>query len=138
MLMFESCQEFTFLTQERSNRMRRKRYQRGRPTSPDPRASSCVGCLLAGEWLPSEQGVGALLADAEGRGGTDYVRHPPGHQQWRSSQITKPAYTFKLFINEVYLPFCRRSWKESTAGTSEQIVKSHLIPEFGKRSGSYI
>ena len=33
----------------------------------------------------------------------------------------------------MYLPFCRRSWKESTAGTSEQIVKSHLIPEFGKQ-----
>lgn len=47
------------------------------------------------------------------------------------SRIAKPVYTFKMFINEVYLPFCRRSWKESTAGTSEQIVKSHLIPEFG-------
>ena len=32
----------------------------------------------------------------------------------------------------MYLPFCRRSWKESTAGTSEQIVKSHLVPELGK------
>jgi integrase len=47
------------------------------------------------------------------------------------SQIARPVYTFKLFINEVYLPFSRRSWKESTAGTSEQIVKFHLIPEFG-------
>jgi integrase len=45
---------------------------------------------------------------------------------------TKPVFTFEQFINGVYLPFCRRSWKESTAGTSEQIVKSHLIPEFGK------
>src|SRR5436309_58929 len=44
----------------------------------------------------------------------------------------KPIYTFEQFISEVYLPFCRRSWKESTAGTSEQIVKSHLIREFGK------
>jgi hypothetical protein len=31
----------------------------------------------------------------------------------------------------VYLPFCRRNWKESTAGTSEQIVQTHLVPEFG-------
>jgi integrase len=43
------------------------------------------------------------------------------------------VYTFEQFINGVYLPFCRRSWKESTAGTSEQIVKSHLIPEFGNQ-----
>jgi integrase len=44
----------------------------------------------------------------------------------------KAIYTFEQFINEVYLPFARRGWKESTAGTSEQIVKSHLVPEFGK------
>ena len=29
------------------------------------------------------------------------------------------------------MPFGRRGWKESTAGTSEQIVKSHLVPELG-------
>src|SRR5438874_1227664 len=44
----------------------------------------------------------------------------------------RPVYTLEQFVNEVYLPYGRRSWKESTAGTSEQIVKSHLIPEFGK------
>jgi integrase len=49
------------------------------------------------------------------------------------TQGARPVYTFEQFINGVYLPFCRRSWKESTAGTSEQIVKSHLNPEFGKR-----
>lgn len=49
-----------------------------------------------------------------------------------AGQTAKPVYTFGQFVSEVYLPFCRRSWKESTAGTSEQIVKSHLVPEFGK------
>jgi integrase len=44
----------------------------------------------------------------------------------------RPVYTFAQFVSDVYLPFCRRSWKESTAGTSEQIIKSHLIPEFGR------
>jgi len=44
----------------------------------------------------------------------------------------RPLYTFEQFTENVYLPFCRRSWKESTAGTSEQIVKTHLIPEFEK------
>src|SRR5260370_28252891 len=48
------------------------------------------------------------------------------------TQVAKPVYTFEQFVDGVYLPFCRRSWKESTEGTSEQIVKSHLIPEFGK------
>ena len=44
----------------------------------------------------------------------------------------RTLYTFNQFIEKVYLPFCRRTWKESTAGTSEQIVKTHVIPEFGK------
>src|ERR1022692_4151435 len=45
---------------------------------------------------------------------------------------TRPVYTFEQFVNDVYFPFGRRGWKESTAGTSEQIIKSHLVPEFGK------
>jgi integrase len=50
-----------------------------------------------------------------------------------AGQTTQPVYTFAQFIDGVYLPFCRRNWKESTAGTSEQIIKSHLVPEFGRR-----
>jgi integrase len=49
------------------------------------------------------------------------------------AQGPRTLYTLEQFIENVYLPFCRRSWKESTAGTSEQIVKTHLIPEFGKQ-----
>jgi len=49
-----------------------------------------------------------------------------------AGQAVQPVYTFAQFIDGVYLPFCRRSWKESTAGTSEQIIKSHLVPEFGR------
>jgi integrase len=41
------------------------------------------------------------------------------------------VYTFKQFIEDVYLPYGRKSWKESTAGTSEQIVRTHVVPEFG-------
>ena len=49
-----------------------------------------------------------------------------------AGHAAKIVYTFEQYVNDVYLPFCRRSWKESTAGTSEQIVKCHLVPEFGK------
>jgi integrase len=49
-----------------------------------------------------------------------------------AAHAARPVYTFEQFVSDVYLPFCRRSWKESTAGTSEQIIKSHLTPEFGK------
>jgi integrase len=49
-----------------------------------------------------------------------------------NSPATRPVCTFHQFIEDVYLPFCRRTWKESTAITSEQTVRSHLLPEFGK------
>jgi integrase len=49
------------------------------------------------------------------------------------SQGPRPVYTFKKFVEEQYLPFNRRGWKESTAGTSEQIITTHLVPEFGDR-----
>jgi hypothetical protein len=45
------------------------------------------------------------------------------------TRMARPVFTFEQFTKEVYLPFCRRSWKESTAGTSEQIIGSHLVPE---------
>jgi integrase len=48
------------------------------------------------------------------------------------AQAARTVYPFEQFVNEVYVPFGRRSWKESTTGTSEQIVKSHLVPELGK------
>jgi len=42
-------------------------------------------------------------------------------------------YTFEEFVNEMYLPHCRQTWKASTAYTSEHIVKVHLLPELGDR-----
>lgn len=44
----------------------------------------------------------------------------------------RPVYMFEQFVKEVYVPFCRRNWKPgSTALTSEQIISTHLLPEFG-------
>lgn len=47
------------------------------------------------------------------------------------TQAAKAVYTFGQFVEGVYLPFCRRSWKQSTAGTSEHIMKTYLVPAFG-------
>lgn len=47
-------------------------------------------------------------------------------------QRANPIYTFEQFTEQVYLPFCRRTWKESTEGTSKQLIQTHLIPAFGK------
>jgi Phage integrase, N-terminal SAM-like domain len=47
------------------------------------------------------------------------------------AQAGKPVYTFEQFVERVYLPFCRRTWKESTESVSEQIIKAHLTPQLG-------
>ena len=41
------------------------------------------------------------------------------------------AYTFKQYVEDVYLPVCRRKWKESTRMTSEPTIRGHLVPAFG-------
>jgi integrase len=35
------------------------------------------------------------------------------------------------FINGVYLPFCRETWKDSTRVTTEQRLRTHVIAEWG-------
>ena len=50
-----------------------------------------------------------------------------------TSPTARPAHTFQQFVEKVYLPFCQRSWKESTAVTSEHKVRKNLVPEFGNR-----
>src|ERR1044072_4289934 len=49
-----------------------------------------------------------------------------------TANAARPVYTFGQDVTEVCLPFARRGWKESTAGTSEQILKSHIMPELGR------
>ena len=41
------------------------------------------------------------------------------------------AFTFKQYVEDVYLPVCRRKWKESTRITSEPTISGYLVPQFG-------
>ena len=132
MVISGSCQESTPSTQERGTKMRRKRFQKGSLQArkhgrhrvwvavwweDGSRRSKVLGRCSQMSKAEAESALSAMLRDINSG----------------VTRMAKPVYTFEQFINGVYLPFCRRSWKESTAGTSEQIVKSHLIPEFGKQ-----
>jgi CO dehydrogenase nickel-insertion accessory protein CooC1 len=64
----------------------------------------------------------------------DPVNRSLGQYQWLAAEkldlVNQDGVVMRSrYDGLVYLPFCRRSWKESTAGTSEQMVKSHLVPE---------
>ena len=130
MVISGPCQGSTLLAQERGKRMRRKRFQKG---SLQVRKHG-----LHRVWVACWRQDGSRRCKVLGR----RSQMPKGEAEAILSDIlrpinsgvpqgAKPVYTFKQFVETVYLPFCRRSWKESTSGTSEQIVETHLVPEFG-------
>lgn len=45
----------------------------------------------------------------------------------------KPVYTFKVYVEDVFLSVMRRKWKESTRMTTEPRITAHLVPAFGER-----
>ena len=51
------------------------------------------------------------------------VNNGNGHQ---TSQVA----LFGAYIREVYLPLCRRKWKESTRMTTEPVINKHIEPAF--------
>jgi integrase len=50
----------------------------------------------------------------------------------RTPGPTRPT-TVKEFLEQVYLPFYRGKWKESTAGTSENRIQHHIVNELGSQ-----
>ena len=112
--------------------MRRKRFQRGSlQARKHGRHRVWVACWWEGGSRRSKVlGRCSQVGRGEAEGILSAMLQPINSGV---AQGPKPVYTFEQFVDGVYLPFCRRSWKESTAGTSEQIVKTHLNLEFGKQ-----
>jgi len=132
MVISGSCQEPMPSTQERGKQMRRKRFQRG---SLQARKHGRHRVWVACWWEDGSRrskllGRCSQMGRGEAEGILSAMLQPINSG---AAQGPKPVYTFEQFVDGVYLPFCRRSWKESTAGTSEQIVKTHLNLEFGKQ-----
>ena len=51
----------------------------------------------------------------------------------KSSEPKRRQWTMKAFIEESYFPFSRRHWKKSTAETTEDRIRYHLIGDLGKK-----
>ena len=110
--------------------MRRKRYMKG---SVCPRKHGRHRVWVAQWW---EEGgrrsrvLGKCSEMSKGQAETimasilDPLNEKAGTRQPRS-------FTFKQYVEDVYLPVCRRKWKESTRMTSEPTIKGHLVPIFG-------
>jgi integrase len=89
-----------------------------------------MGGSVVGRWRPSHQGfgrVGSMTAMEAQLALAEILR--PINEDTAGAPLV--PYTFAQFVNEVYLPHCRRTWKASTAYTSEHTVKLHVLPELG-------
>jgi len=131
MVVSGSCQESTPSTQERGKKMRRKRFQKG---SLQARKHGRHRVWLASWWEDGSRrskvlGLCSKMTKGDAESAMAAILQPINEG---TSRGPRPVYTFEHFVENVYLPHGRRGWKESTAGTSEQIVQKHLIPEFGK------
>jgi integrase len=54
-------------------------------------------------------------------------------QNEEAGQTQKPVYTLGVYLDEIFLPMCRRKWKESTRMTTEPRMSFHLKPTFGSQ-----
>lgn len=132
MVIFGSCQESTPETQERGKKVRRKRFQKG---SLQVRKHGKHRVWVAMWWEDGGRrskvlGRHSQMGKGEAEAAVSAILQPINSGVVHGSN---PVCTFEHFIEEVYLPFCRRSWKESTNGTSEQIIKTHLKSALGHR-----
>jgi hypothetical protein len=109
--------------------MRRKRFQKG---SLQARKHGRHRVWVAFWWEDGSRrskvlGLCSKMTKGEAESAMAAILQPINEG---TSRGPRPVYTFEQFVEDVYLPHGRRGWKESTAGTSEQIIRKHLIPEF--------
>ena len=129
MVVSGSCQESTPSAQERGKKVRRKRFQKG---SLQARKHGRHRVWVASWWEDGSRrskvlGLCSKMTKGEAEAAMAAILQPINEGTARGP---RPVYTFGQFVEDVYLPHGRRGWKESTAGTSEQIIRKHLLPEF--------
>lgn len=110
--------------------MRRKRFQKG---SLQARKHGRHRVWVAFWWEDGSRrsrvlGLCSKISKGEAEAAMAAILQPINEG---TARVPRPVYTFGQFVENVYLPHGRRGWKESTAGTSEQIIQKHLLPEFG-------
>jgi integrase len=124
------CQNAASLAQEREIFMRRKRFQKG---SIRPRKHGKTKVWVAQWWDNGQKrskvlGRFAEMPKSEAEIKMALILKPINEDAGRTQ---KPVYTFGGYLEEVFLPICRRKWKESTRMTTEPRMTFHLKPVFG-------
>ena len=132
MLVSFTCQNSASTAQESENAMRRKRFQRG---SLGERKHGGVRVWVAQWWENGARrskvlGRCAQMTRSEAEIQLAAILKPINEGM---APVAKPVLTFGEFVEQVYLPHCRRTWKRSTESTTVPIITNHLVTEFAGR-----
>jgi integrase len=111
--------------------MRRKRYQKG---SVRPRKHGRHKVWVAQWWEQGQRKSKVLgrfseMPKSEAEARLAVILKPLNEGAGRSQ---KPIYTFRVYLEEIFLPAVRRKWKESTRLTTEARMTYHLLPALGE------
>ena len=112
--------------------MRRKRFQRGSlQQRKHGRHKVWVGCWYESGGRKSKVlGRCSQMTQSDAEVALAAILFPINQ---RTSPSARPTYTFGQFVEHVYLPHCRRTWKGSTELTTVPIINNHLVQAFGNR-----
>jgi hypothetical protein len=127
-----TCQISEPTAQESESTMRRKRFQRG---SLSERKHGGKRVWVAQWWENGSRrsrvlGKCAQVTQSEAAIILAGILRPINEG---SVPVTTPVLTFGQFVEQVYLPHCRRSWKRSTDSTSGPVIARYLTPVLGER-----
>ncbi len=132
MLVSSTCQSSASTAQESESTMRRKRFQRG---SLGVRKHGGVRVWVAQWWESGGRrsqvlGRCAQMSRSQAETLLAATLRPINEG---TAPTARPVLTFGEFVDGVYFPNCRRTWKQSTETTTVPIIKNHLVKEFGDR-----
>src|SRR5262245_11369765 len=110
---------------------RRRRYQNG---SLQKRKSG-KAWMWVGFWWEGDSRRGKTIGKVADMSKGDALLALADLLKAQNIEAAKPIerrWTVKELIDESYLPYCRRKWKESTAATTEDRIEYHVVKDLGK------
>jgi len=130
MLTSTACQDARLWMQERDTFMRRKRFQKG---TVGARKHGRTKVWVAQWWEDGSRRSKVLgrcseLTKTQAESALAALLQPVNEG---AGLVQQPVFTFKRYVEEKYLPFGRRTWKESTRMTTEPTIRMHLCQHLG-------
>jgi integrase len=131
-IVSSTCQISAAAAQESESLMRRKRFQRG---SLGVRKHGGIRVWVAQWWEGAARrsqvlGQCSKISKSQAELMLAAILRPINEG---ATPAARPAYTFRQFVEQQYLPHCRRTWKESTDTTTVPTINNHLVAAFGDR-----